>query len=315
MSRVAEMRGLTEEMARSYEERMSVLASRRIEVQDALGETRRHVAACHIARVDAAASLHKELAEAAARRRAEVNSTLQEIHVARAVNGSAQKAKLRTERADLSRQVNQLMGGTCQARIAMAANQQVFLMKGRVVLAAETAQFLSEASATRAAMAKSQQQALSAGRAALQTEVITTLEGFQQRRRDLANDLAEFSQVWQKFTQMRRARRSGALFGSSRTVEAEPQQLAAEVMATTPRRNEEEPMPSDPAAEGSLESHGIPSDEAVFSYLADHPDGLRLVDLEEHFGTIRIRLAPILSRLIQENKVRKAEDRKLYFAT
>jgi len=50
----------------------------------------------------------------------------------------------------------------------------------------------------------------------------------------------------------------------------------------------------------------------VFEYLANHPDGTRLVELEQKFGVARIQIAKIVKSLMDENKVEKRE--LLYFA-
>jgi len=50
----------------------------------------------------------------------------------------------------------------------------------------------------------------------------------------------------------------------------------------------------------------------VFEYLANHPDGTRLVELEQEFGVARIKVARLLKNLMDENKVEKQE--LLYFA-
>ena len=50
----------------------------------------------------------------------------------------------------------------------------------------------------------------------------------------------------------------------------------------------------------------------VFEYLANHPDGIRLVELEQEFGVARIKMARLLKDLMNENKVEKQE--LLYFA-
>jgi len=52
--------------------------------------------------------------------------------------------------------------------------------------------------------------------------------------------------------------------------------------------------------------------DRVFAYLADHPDGTRLVELEEEFGLTRIEMARVIRALIDDNKVEKLE--LLYFA-
>ena len=52
--------------------------------------------------------------------------------------------------------------------------------------------------------------------------------------------------------------------------------------------------------------------DRVFAYLADHPDGTKLTELEEEFGLARIQIARIVRALIDDNKVEKRD--LLYFA-
>jgi len=52
--------------------------------------------------------------------------------------------------------------------------------------------------------------------------------------------------------------------------------------------------------------------DQVFEYLANHPDGTRLVELEGEFGIARIQIAKVVRNLINENKVEKRGS--LYFA-
>ena len=52
--------------------------------------------------------------------------------------------------------------------------------------------------------------------------------------------------------------------------------------------------------------------DRVFEYLANHPDGTRLVELEQEFGLARIQIAKVVRSLMDENKVEKRE--LLYFA-
>ena len=51
----------------------------------------------------------------------------------------------------------------------------------------------------------------------------------------------------------------------------------------------------------------------VLTYLANHPDGTKLVELEEEFGTARIQLVNIIHALIDKHKVEKRD--MLYFIT
>jgi len=52
--------------------------------------------------------------------------------------------------------------------------------------------------------------------------------------------------------------------------------------------------------------------DRVFAYLADHPDGTKLTELEEEFSLARIQIAKIIRELIDDNKVEKRD--LLYFA-
>jgi len=50
----------------------------------------------------------------------------------------------------------------------------------------------------------------------------------------------------------------------------------------------------------------------VFTYLANHPDGIRMAELEQVFGVPRIQMAGVLKSFIAQNKVQKRG--LLYFA-
>lgn len=52
--------------------------------------------------------------------------------------------------------------------------------------------------------------------------------------------------------------------------------------------------------------------ERVFAYLADNPDGSRLVEMETELGASRFQMSRVLSSLMDENKVEKRD--LLYFA-
>ena len=52
--------------------------------------------------------------------------------------------------------------------------------------------------------------------------------------------------------------------------------------------------------------------DRTFEYLANHPDGTKLVELEREFELARIQIARALRNLIDENKVEKRE--LFYFA-
>jgi len=50
----------------------------------------------------------------------------------------------------------------------------------------------------------------------------------------------------------------------------------------------------------------------AFAYLVGHPDGTKLIELEEEFGVARVQVARVLRNLTDDNKVEKRD--LLYFA-
>jgi hypothetical protein len=72
------------------------------------------------------------------------------------------------------------------------------------------------------------------------------------------------------------------------------------------------PPPAAPAAAKAASPGTTALRDVVFGYLADHPDGARLTDMEREFGMARIQIAKALHGLIDDNKVEKRD--LLYFA-
>ena len=52
--------------------------------------------------------------------------------------------------------------------------------------------------------------------------------------------------------------------------------------------------------------------DQVFTYLANHPDGTKLAELEEEFGLSRIQVVRVLHALMDAYKIEKRD--QLYFA-
>ena len=52
--------------------------------------------------------------------------------------------------------------------------------------------------------------------------------------------------------------------------------------------------------------------DRVLAYLADHPYGTKLTELEAEFGVARIQMAKVIRGLVDDNKVEKRD--LLYFA-
>jgi len=84
----------------------------------------------------------------------------------------------------------------------------------------------------------------------------------------------------------------------------------APAKAPTEEWAEEETMAEAKPVEMTPETAAL--SDRVFDYLADHPDGTRMTELESEFVTARIQMANILKGLMDDNKVEKRE--KHYFA-
>lgn len=57
--------------------------------------------------------------------------------------------------------------------------------------------------------------------------------------------------------------------------------------------------------------HG-PSEDQVMGYLSDHPDGVRIGELQAYFDAPRDDLADILHQLMDEDKVRRDDEQRSY---
>jgi alpha-D-ribose 1-methylphosphonate 5-triphosphate synthase subunit PhnG len=111
----------------------------------------------------------------------------------------------------------------------------------------------------------------------------TEAKEIAQRKLDVSTMLKEFDEEqagardeWYKLTATMQAKRGGV------AVEAKPPETVAALRAQ------------------------------VFEYLANHPDGTKLVELAEEFGVARIQMAKVVRNLMDENKIEKRA--LLYFA-
>jgi len=72
-----------------------------------------------------------------------------------------------------------------------------------------------------------------------------------------------------------------------------------------------EPVPF-PQTTATMGQPTVTLRDVIFTYLAEHPDGAKLTQLEQDLGMSRIQIAQAMRGLIDENKVEKRE--LLYFA-
>ena len=78
------------------------------------------------------------------------------------------------------------------------------------------------------------------------------------------------------------------------------------------------PPPTQPAMEGRRNGDDadrqLPSADDVYSYLADHDDGVRLGEVAAHFDAPRRELSRVVNELVDGGRARQDEERRLYFA-
>ncbi len=157
-------------------------------------------------------------------------------------------------------------------------------------------QQLKEVQTARVTASKELRADLAQGATGLRQDVDTMLKGFDTALGEFRSILAGGRDEWQKLAATMQARRQAAV------IEANPMAAAASPAETT--------APEVEAAETTQELAAV--GDRVFEYLANHPDGTRLVELEQEFDLARIQMSRVIRSLIEENKVEKRG--LLYFA-
>lgn len=64
-------------------------------------------------------------------------------------------------------------------------------------------------------------------------------------------------------------------------------------------------------ANGRVEA---PDKEEIFAYLEDHPEGLRLGEMESYFDVPRHEIAEVVEELVEDERVQRDDEQKLYYA-
>jgi len=155
------------------------------------------------------------------------------------------------------------------------------------------------------AMAQRQRTALNQGRATLARDVAVLRKGYRDEQ-------AGARAAWQQLGATMPATRGGAV-----AVPAAPAPAPAPVVVVAPPPPAVIEAPPEQEAVATVEIGELTPELAalrdrVFAYVADHPDGVRLVEIEGTFKLNRLESSRVVRSLIEEGKA-KREDR-LYFA-
>ena len=58
----------------------------------------------------------------------------------------------------------------------------------------------------------------------------------------------------------------------------------------------------------------LPEPDNVLGYLSDHPEGLRLGEMEAYFNAPRRELGEVVNQLVEDDRVRRDDEHQLYYA-
>jgi len=113
------------------------------------------------------------------------------------------------------------------------------------------------------------------------SDVSTMLRSFSAELKDIRSELAGGRDEWQILSTIMQEKRGGTMLKVKPPVEEIAEEAAEITPETATLRNQ------------------------VFEYLANHPDGSKMTELEKEFGMARIQMAKLLKALMNENKVKK----------
>ena len=142
-----------------------------------------------------------------------------------------------------------------------------------------------------------------AGMASRRVEVAATQDELHRERAAVRAELLEVGAIWRDHSAAIASLRGRASVSVPEATRAGVPELEA------PAEPEEATARESPAEEARPVSA-----VTALGYLANHPDGVKLTELEASFNTPRIVLARILSEMIADNRVRRDEKTRLYFA-
>ena len=173
---------------------------------------------------------------------------------------------------------------------AAAVELRSFLDADREARSAAVAGFMADTAANHRTMAEDLADRLEKFTAVLQAEVSGSLAVFATEHGELHRSLSDMAQVWREFA----ARVQGA--------------------------GREKPAPMAPAAKPVAKPAAEPAEDAdvtvrILHYLAEHPEGAKLVELEPVLGLARPQVGRRLRNLIDSGKVVKDPDTLVYTLT
>jgi len=171
---------------------------------------------------------------------------------------------------------------------ATAAEMRATLSSDQQARSTSVANFMADVNANRQSMAEALANRLDAFTGTLEAQVSSSLTGHAAARADLHRSLVEVAQLWREYA----AAQKGT------TVAAEP-----------------EPAPPMPVAKAPPAAEAPPAEDMndrLLAYLTEHPEGVKLVELEPVFELSRPQLGKYLRVLVDSGKVVKDPETLIY---
>jgi len=272
-----EMRSLGEEIIGTYADRMATIGELRETVKLDLLESRRHLQELRDSRIATGKEIRADLAKSAAEGKAAVKAQLEELDRTHAAMSQELKADLAKSAAEGKAAVSTQLKELDAAHNAMSREMRADLAKDAANRKHEVGNMINGFGQALAIMGKEMRADLAKGLADRQREVGDMLRSFSAKLKKIRSELAGGRDEWHKLTATMQSKRGGV------AVAVKPPAKGA--VGITPKA-------------ATLRNQ-------VFQYLANNPDGTKLVELEKEFGVTRIEMVRVVKSLMGENKIKK----------
>lgn len=287
------MRSLAEEIVRSHEGRTTRIAELRETVKSDLKD------------------MGVELSKSEADRKSSVNTLLEDMRAAHVAMSRELKTQLTGNAINLKKDVAKTLDEFGRNRKVVLKELKTDLAKNNADRQREVNALLKDVDDMLNGFAKNRDATTKQIRADLaksaaerehdvdvmRKDVHVMIKGFEKKLNDMRSSVAGGRDEWQRLTATMRSKR-GAAVAELQVTEGVPATVIQVVDASTKTAD----VPPELAA----------FCDRVFGYLANHPDGAKLVELEQEFGMARIQMSKIARLLMDKHKVEKRDN--LYFA-
>lgn len=245
------------------------------------------------------ATLHSGLAQTKSACEADVQAMLTGLRASNLDTCRTLRHVLARSAADCRALVEGTLHECGQARRTAGKSLHVHLTHGHMDRRATVQGLLAGMGQSRRSISRSLHAGLARNSAVLRSSTTAVLKDFDQQQAVLRTELAAIRGQWQSMVgKVNAARRRSA---SETTVSPKPA-TSQHVPAAAPTAKE--------AAEEPPELNAL--HDRVFEFLADHPGGSRLVEMEAELKASRFQMSRVLRNLMDENKIEKRD--LLYFA-